>query len=144
MTSYTKLFLSWQDIELATKALAEKLRSKGNWQKLICITRGGLMPAALLSRYLDIKYVDTICLSSYDEADKQGELEVIKYLRSNDPDILVIDDLVDTGKSFTRVKEFLPNAHLCCIYAKPQGKPFIDTYQTDVPQSTWIVFPWEQ
>ncbi len=144
MTTYTKLFLSWQDIELATKALADTLKSKGKWQKLICITRGGLMPAALLSRYLDIKYVDTICLSSYDESDKQGQLEVIKYLSSNESDFLVVDDLVDTGKSFVKAREFLPNAHLCCLYAKPKGKTFINTYQIDIPQSTWVVFPWEQ
>lgn len=144
MTNHSKLFLTWDDVESHTKALSELLKSKGSWNKLVCITRGGLMPAALLSRYLDIKYVDTICLSSYDATDKQGQLEVIKYLRSNDSDILVIDDLVDTGKSFIKAKEFLPNAHLACIYAKPNGKSFIDTYKTDIPQTTWIVFPWEQ
>ncbi len=144
MTNHSKLFLTWDDVESHTKALSQQLKSKGSWDKLVCVTRGGLMPAALLSRYLDIKYVDTICLSSYDELDKQGQLEVIKEFRSNDSDILVIDDLVDTGKSFVTCKEFLPNAHLCCVYAKPKGKPFINTYQIDIPQTTWIVFPWEK
>ncbi len=144
MTNHSKLFLTWDDVESHTKALSEQLKSKGSWNKLVCITRGGLMPASLLSRYLDIKYVDTICLSSYDETDKQGQLEVIKELRSNDSAILVIDDLVDTGKSFIKAKELMPNAHLCCIYAKPNGKSFVDTYKIDIPQTTWIVFPWEK
>jgi xanthine phosphoribosyltransferase len=143
MTSPTKLFLSWEEIEAHTKALSEKLKAQGNWDKLVCITRGGLMPASLTSRYLDIKYVDTICLSSYDETDKQGQLEVIKEFHSTESNILVLDDLVDTGKSFFKVKEMLPNAHLACIYAKPNGIPFINSYQIDVPQTTWIVFPWE-
>ena len=143
MTSPTKLFLSWEEIEAHTKALSKKLKERGSWDKLVCITRGGLMPASLISRYLDIKYVDTICLSSYDEADKQGQLEVIKEFHSTERNVLVLDDLVDTGKSFIKVKEMLPNAHLACIYAKPKGIPFINSYQIDVPQNTWIVFPWE-
>ncbi len=143
MSSVTKLYLSWEEIQKHTFELCGSLKSKGSWNQLICITRGGLMPASLVSRYLDIKNIDTICLSSYEELGKQDQLQVIKEVRSNNKDILVIDELVDTGKSFIKAREFFPNSHLACIYAKPKGTPFVDTYQIDVPQSTWIVFPWE-
>ena len=57
--------------------------------------------------------------------------------------VLIVDDLVDTGKTAKMVREMLPNAHFATIYAKPQGVPVIDTYVTEVSQDTWIYFPWD-
>ena len=143
MTNPTKRFISWDEFEQHALALSEKLKDR-TWSKLVCITRGGLMPGMLLSRYLDIKNVDTICLSSYDdETDRQGQLEIIKELRSDDSGILLVDDLVDTGVTFKVAADMMPNAFKACVYAKPNGLPYIDTHQIDVPQDTWLVFPWE-
>ena len=58
-------------------------------------------------------------------------------------DILVIDDLVDTGKTAKCVREMLPKAHFATVYAKPMGSSLIDTYVTAVSQDTWIYFPWD-
>ncbi len=138
-----KRFISWDEFEQHALALSQKLKDR-NWSKLVCITRGGLMPGMLLSRYLDIKYVDTICLSSYDdETDQQTQLDIIKELRSDDPGILLVDDLVDTGITFKVAADMMPNAFKVCVYAKPNGLPYIDMHQIDVPQDTWLVFPWE-
>jgi xanthine phosphoribosyltransferase len=144
MTESKKLFLSWDDLHHHTYSLCEKLKTIGKWNKLVCVSRGGLAPSALVSRYLDIKDVDTICLSSYDHNHRQDEVEVIKAITSDSSEILVIDDLVDTGKSFIAISKMLPNAHKTCIYGKPNGIPYADSYFMDVPQSTWIVFPWER
>ena len=57
--------------------------------------------------------------------------------------LLVIDDLVDTGKTARVVRDMLPNAHFATVYAKPLGRPLVDTFITEVSQDTWIYFPWD-
>jgi xanthine phosphoribosyltransferase len=57
--------------------------------------------------------------------------------------VLVIDDLVDTGKTAKVVRAMLPNAHFATVYAKPAGRPMVDTFVTEVSQDTWIYFPWD-
>jgi xanthine phosphoribosyltransferase len=56
---------------------------------------------------------------------------------------LLIDDLVDTGKTARVVKDLLPEAHFATVYAKPAGRPLVDTFITEVSQNTWILFPWD-
>ncbi len=57
--------------------------------------------------------------------------------------VLVIDDLVDTGQTAKVVREALPKAHFAAVYAKPMGRPMVDTFITEVSQDTWIHFPWD-
>ena len=57
--------------------------------------------------------------------------------------VLVVDDLTDTGKTAKIVRDMLPNAHFAAVYAKPAGRPLIDTFVTEVSQDTWIYFPWD-
>ena len=56
---------------------------------------------------------------------------------------LVVDDLVDTGTTARIVRALLPKAHFATVYAKPQGRPQVDTFVTEVSQDTWILFPWD-
>jgi len=101
------------------------------------------VPAAIIARELDIHYVDTICVSSY-TLRQQGELKIIKSIEGiNGENALIIDDLVDTGKTAKIVRQMLPDAHFATVYAKPDGKPYVDTYITEVSQDTWILFPWD-
>ena len=57
--------------------------------------------------------------------------------------MLLVDDLVDTGKTAKVVREIVPRAHLATVYAKPMGRPLVDTFITEVSQDTWIYFPWD-
>ena len=57
--------------------------------------------------------------------------------------VLIVDDLVDTGKTARVVRELLPKAHFATVYAKPMGRPLVDTFITEVSQDTWIYFPWD-
>jgi len=57
--------------------------------------------------------------------------------------VLVVDDLVDTGATARIVRDLLPRAHFATVYAKPQGRPLVDTFITEVSQDTWIYFPWD-
>ena len=57
--------------------------------------------------------------------------------------ILVVDDLVDSGRTLELIREMYPKAHMATVYAKPKGKPMVNSYVTEVSQDTWIYFPWD-
>jgi xanthine phosphoribosyltransferase len=120
---------------------------------LIEVTIVALFPAALVARELDIRLIDTICVTSYDagaEAGKaggpeqqQGTVRVLKGVKGEGDGYLLIDDLVDTGKTAQAVRQLLPKAHFACLYAKPAGRPIVDTFVKEFKQSKWIHFPWD-
>ena len=112
------------------------------WKGIIAITRGGLVPASIIARELEIRLVDTICISSYDHQ-QQGEITVLKAPDTDSDGWLLIDDLVDTGNTARVVRNRLPQAHFATVYAKPAGRPVVDTFITEVSQDTWILFPWD-
>jgi xanthine phosphoribosyltransferase len=137
--------VSWDEMHRNSKALAWRLMDKGNWKGIIAITRGGLVPACIVARELDLKLVETFCISSYDHQN-QRNAQIIKTPAAVEGDgtgWLVIDDLVDTGNTFRVIKESLPNAHFACLYAKPAGADACNTYIMEVSQDTWIHFPWD-
>ena len=112
------------------------------WKGIVAITRGGLVPASIIARELEIRLVDTVCISSYD-FQQQGEVSVLKSPTIDSNSLLLIDDLVDTGQTARIVKNLLPQAHFATVYAKPAGRPLVDTFITEVSQDTWILFPWD-
>ena len=141
---YTKTYpITWDQLHRDSKALAWRLLDMNFFKGIVTVTRGGLVPAAIIARELDIRLVDTICVSSYDWQDQQGEIEVLKSMTEDDEGWLLIDDLVDTGRTAKVVRELLPRAHFATVYAKPAGRPLVDTFITEVSQDTWILFPWD-
>lgn len=134
--------VTWDELHRHARALAWRLLELGPWQGIIAVTRGGLVPAAIVARELDIRLVDTVCVASYDETDR-GQVVVLKRLAGDGAGYLIIDDLVDTGHTARVVREMLPKAHFATIYAKPAGRPLVDTFITEVSQDTWILFPWD-
>ena len=143
--------VSWDQIHRDSRALAWRLDKQGpgpegNWKAVVAITRGGMAPAMIVSRELDIRTVDTISVKSYDNQ-TQTSASVLKSpdaeLMGDGTGILVIDDLVDSGKTLELVRALYPNAHFATVYAKPKGEPMVDTFITGVSQDTWIFFPWD-
>ena len=117
---------------------------------MVCVTRGGLVPAAIVARELGLRTIETVCVASYHDYQTQGGLEVIKPVSQGVLDlgdegahVLVVDDLVDTGKTAQMVRTMLPRSHFATVYAKPLGRPLVDTFVTEVSQDTWIYFPWD-
>ncbi len=141
--SYQKFFpVSWEQLHRDAKALSWRLASSGPWKGVVAITRGGLVPAHIISRELDIRVIDTICIASYDDR-TQREPRVLKSVEGDGEGWLIIDDLVDTGQTGRIVRERLPKAHFATVYAKPAGRAVVDTFITEVSQDTWILFPWD-
>jgi xanthine phosphoribosyltransferase len=138
--------VTWQEFYLNAQALAWRLNDGRKWEGMIAITRGGLVPAAIMARELGIRKIDTIGIGSYTEEDKQTDLVIIKTceVKEGGKNWLIVDDLVDTGGTAKIIKDMLPNAHIATIYAKPLGRDAVHSYMTEVSQDTWIVFPWEE
>ncbi len=142
-TPYRKTFpVSWEELHRHSKALAWRLMDGGPWQGLVAVTRGGLVPAAIVARELEIRLIDTICIASYDDR-TQGKLTVLKEVPGDGEGWLIVDDLVDTGRTAQVVRDSLPKAHFATVYAKPAGRPLVETFITEVSQDTWILFPWD-
>lgn len=149
--------VSWDQFHRDCKALSWRLSAKAGtvrdgegWEAIVAITRGGLVPAGIVSRELGLRTIETVCIASYHDYDEQGMLQVIKpvdervaSLGQGGAHVLVIDDLVDTGKTAKVVRDMLPEAHFATVYAKPMGVPMVDTFVTEVSQDTWIYFPWD-
>jgi xanthine phosphoribosyltransferase len=145
--SYQRNFpVSWEQFHRDSRALAWRLLdTKKKWDRIIAVARGGLIPAAIIARELDIHYVDTICISSY-TLQYQRELSILKRVtefKDRGDRYLIIDDLVDTGKTGKAVRDMIPRAYFATVYAKPDGRPMVDTFVTEVSQDTWVLFPWD-
>jgi len=142
--------VSWDQFHRDARALAWRLSGHGPWDAVVCVTRGGLVPAAIVARELNIRVIETVCVASYHDYTTQGEVRVLKQvaeavasLGEGGSRVLIVDDLVDTGKTARMVRQMLPQAHFATVYAKPMGRPLVDTFITEVSQDTWIFFPWD-
>ena len=100
----------------------------------------------IVSRELGIRTVDTVAVRSYDHQ-SQSEAKVLKApdanLMGDGTGILIVDDLVDSGRTLEVVRAMYPRAHFATVYAKPKGRAQVDTFITEVSQDTWIFFPWD-
>jgi xanthine phosphoribosyltransferase len=140
--------VSWDQFHRDARALAWRLSTAGPFEAVVAITRGGLVPAAVVARELGIRVIETICVASYDY-DKQGAISILKTVSEKivgsdkGAGVLIIDDLVDTGATARVVREILPKAHFATVYAKPLGRPLVDSFVTEVSQDTWIYLPWD-
>src|SRR5262249_2391415 len=133
-----------------SRALAWRLHEAGPFEAIVCITRGGLVPAAIVARELNVRMIETVSVLSYRDYKKQGEItelkgiaHEVKELRAEEKDGIIDDSVGDTGKTACVVRDMLPKAHFATVYAKPMGRPLVDTFITEVSQDTWIYFPWD-
>lgn len=144
MSSTAYATVTWDQLHRDARLLAAALLQKGPWQGLVAISRGGLVPAAIVARELECRLVESVCVASYEE-EEQGDPHLLKApAAAGDGDgFVIIDDLVDSGTTARVVRNLLPKAHFACLYAKPAGMPVADTWVVEVPQSTWVLFPWD-
>ncbi len=141
--------VTWDQFHRDSRALAWRLNGEGPFEAVVAIARGGLVPAAIVARELNIRTVESVSIKSYDHQNK-GEIKVLKPMAQAILDVakrggkvLIVDDLVDTGATARIVRDMLPGAHFATVYAKPQGREMVDTFITEVSQDTWIFFPWD-
>lgn len=140
--------VSWEQFHRDCRALAWRLSALGPFSAMVTVTRGGLVPAAIVARELSIRVIETVSIVSYRDEEVQEAARVLKPMAEHfgaggGEGILVVDDLVDTGQTARVMRDLLPRSHLACVYAKPAGRRLVDTFVTEVSQDTWIYFPWD-
>ena len=145
--------VSWDQLHRDARALAWRLMDKRPFAGIVAITRGGLIPAAIIARELDVRLVESVSVVGYAAGSsgtvrigpKGGDPVVIKLpaAAGDGTGYLIVDDLVDTGATARVVRGLLPRAHFAAVYAKPAGRDTVDTFITEVSQDTWILFPWD-
>ena len=145
--------VTWDQLHRDARALAWQLIERGPFTGIVAITRGGLIPAAIIARELDVRLVETVSIVAYAvgsggsliEEEKRGVPLVIKppAAAGDGTGFLIVDDLVDTGATARVVRALLPRAHFAAVYAKPAGRDTVDSFVTEVSQDTWILFPWD-
>jgi xanthine phosphoribosyltransferase len=125
--------VSWDEVEDACSKLASQIKQKGDpricrTSGIIAIARGGLVPAALLAYKLKLDIFGTACIPALNSSQRN--------------DLLIVDDICDTGRTFTQLLRSFPNAVYVSTYVKPKGKPMCEYWSHEVAQDTWVVFPW--
>ncbi len=141
--------VTWDQFHRDSRALAWRLTGLAPFDAVVAIARGGLVPATIVARELNIRVVESVAVKSYDHQ-SQGQVRVLKAIAPEilqmagaGKKVLIVDDLVDTGATARAVRDMLPGAHFATVYAKPKGRDMVDTFITEVSQDTWIFFPWD-
>ena len=143
------IVISWPELHRDTRILCHALMEKGPFKGIIAIARGGMIPAALIARELEIRLLDTICASSYDESEESGaqntrsDVKILKGVDHDGEGFLLIDDLVDTGNTARVIRKLLPKAYFATLFAKPLGRDVVDLCVKEFSQDKWIYFPWD-
>jgi xanthine phosphoribosyltransferase len=143
-----KMTIAWDRFKADVSLLATKIRHLGRpFDQIVAITRGGLVPAALLSHEFKVRNIDTVCVGSYLDGEQLAAETIFKgpgQIVERGARTLVVDDLVDSGKTAGFVKETMyPEGIVAVVYGKPFGLHSADLHAVEVPQDVWVIFPWE-
>jgi xanthine phosphoribosyltransferase len=138
--------VTWDQVHRDARSLAASLVKQAPYRGIVAVARGGMIPACIVARELECRLVETMCVVSYpDEAGSRTAPVILKApsAAGDGTGFLIVDDLVDTGHTAREVRKLLPRAHFACLYAKPEGRKFADSWVTEVAQDVWILFPWD-
>ncbi len=133
--------MDWITFEQEVKKLSKKIDYKPDM--IVGITRGGIIPARLLSTFLQVK--DVYCISVR-KRDKERKVvtEILENLVNKD--ILLVEDMLETGRSLIVVKQYLESkgakVKTACLYTMPTSKIEPDFYLNQVNEIK--IFPWEK
>ena len=137
------VFPTYEEMHEKAVKLGHLIKSKNiNFEKMVVVSRGGFVPAAVVAYTLCIQDVDIVSIQSY--IHREAGKAIVHRAPKTEEIVLVIDDIVDKGGTAKALKEYMPNMHLAVIYAKPRGLPLASTYVEEITQDTWPVFPWDE
>lgn len=144
MSYVRKLKFSWLTVATAVDALADMVRV-GDPNLIVGVSRGGLIPATILSHKLGIP-LRTISVSAYEGTRRTLEkpLKVEGWeSRYDSTRTVIIDDILDTGDTISAIKHLSRAAQLFVLVTK-QPEMYNDVnYFAQVTKETWVQFPWE-
>ena len=145
----TKYYISWEEFHQDTLLLSTKISATNKeFKGIIVVTRGGLVPAAIISQQLNLRVIEAFSVSSYNCAE-QGELRPLTIphlaMQDNGEGWLMIDELEDSGKTIEFARNLLPHAFIVTVYRKPVGAVQLsDMNVKEFAPNEWLIFPWEK
>jgi len=139
-----KIYIKWDEFHQDVKNLCKKIQATKKIDKIVAISRGGLLPAGIIAYEMNIRNCHSINIATYigNEHKKLDKLENLEDVGEINENTLIIDDLSDSGQTFFLLRKVYPNACLATIYAKEKSLNEVDLYSKILPDE-WIVFPWD-
>lgn len=148
-----KLYIYWDHCKDACKTFCDKIKQQNiKIDNIVAITRGGLIPATIISHILGIRDIQYITMQTYSNEGikfdtpklKEEDKQKLKDLKN----VLIVDDIADSGETMLTLSNELPEAILFALIVKPKAKELLNNkieceYPYDIKQGDWIVFPWE-
>lgn len=139
--------ISWQQIENEVNKIANSILSKKDtFDVVIGLSRGGLIPGVMLSHKLNLPFVSLVWQT------RDGSKKDKKLLKQyNKETTLVIDDLIDSGKTFHEVLEVAPKVKYAALFNKLSSNSEYEYYTKHLDycgsvlynDNRWLIFPWE-
>src|SRR5579872_2494076 len=144
-----KRYLSWRDVEALVYQLVEQLPD--DYDHLLVVTRGGMIPAALVSQLIDLRDILVAAVMFYSGPDDRLK-EPLFLQFPEDPlitgkRVLVVDDVWDSGGTAVALLERLRRAgadpDLAVLHYKPKRSHFPDHRPDFFVEETddWIIYP---
>ena len=164
-----KIYLTWQDVEHHTQEILRQIHADA-WRPdyVVGLTRGGLVPANLISQYLGCR-METLKVSLRDDTECESNLwmaeDAFGHEMEQPKNILIVDDINDTGATLNYIREDWPsgcfpdnprwtkvwgsNVRVAVLVDNESSKSEIPVSYSAVDinkaeQDSWIVFPWEE
>lgn len=146
-----KRYLSWGDVEVLVDRLVDQLPTE--YDHLLVVTRGGMIPAALVSQIMDMRDILVAAVMFYSGPDRRLS-EPLFLQFPPDPliagkRILVVDDVWDSGCTSMAVVDRLQragaDAEVAVLHYKPERSTYPDHRPNYYVEETedWIVYPWQ-
>ena len=135
-----KLYVDWSDVDYSARELVDWMKPR-RFDCIVGLSRGGLPLAVIASNFLNLPMVP-IVWQTRDGAfrDREGLKNVMKKYQN----VLIVDDICDSGKTFNEIEEMFPNSSFYALVNK--GNELVDFCSIDLGRDNeeWIVFPWEK
>jgi uncharacterized protein len=141
---------TWNQIYDILQNQAAKIQKIGyKPDVIIAISRGGLVPARVLSDLLEVETLTTLKIEFYLEINETRTQPLITQglgMPIEGCKILLVDDVADSGSSLKLALEYLKSKNpkeikTATLYYKPKSIQKPDFYEIET--SSWIVYPWE-
>jgi hypoxanthine phosphoribosyltransferase len=141
--------VNWNDIYNILLELARILKHNQIVPEIIVgVSRGGWLPARVLSDLLDVPQLTSIRVEFYSEINQPNQKPIITQpvpLPIHQKQVLLVDDITDSGKSLqlakTELEKTANKIFTLTLYHKPWSCLTPDFYYKET--SKWVIFPWE-
>jgi len=153
---HDKRYLTFDEIKMLVGKLCTQIAAS-NFQPdmVVGITRGGLLPAVMISHYFKVP-MSALQWSSRDNTELGNESNCwMPEDAVAGKNILIVDDIVDTGQTIIEIKEdwaksvikevqWHENVKIATLQKRYSCDVFVDYFAEIVPDRMWQVYPWEE